>query len=83
MLRDYRPRVLFANRPKNGFHYSVELEDTFGDRWRFGLYARSLWSARVMLAQYPPVLCGEMKVMKVWRTYSRDINYVRESWTRK
>ena len=84
VLRDYRPRILFP-RPKIGktFHYSVELLDLNGDSWRFGVYARSLWSCRVLLSNWEPVLCGWLKVMKIWRTYTNDIEYVRESWTRK
>lgn len=84
MLRDYRPRLLFRARPKNGRYYSVELEDMNGDKWRFGLYARSIFSARVMLSHFPPVLCGEMLVYKIWSPrVSNSPDYVFESWTRK
>lgn len=86
MTYDYRPRLLAdcrIHRKVKAFEYSVEFLDRNGDRWRYSIYAPSLWIARVMALQVPNVINYDWLLVRVWRTYKNSVDYVRESWTRK
>lgn len=86
MTYDYRPRLISdcrRHRRCPAFEYNVEYLDNNGDRWRFSLFAPSLWDARVAASNIPNVISFEWFLVRVWRRYSNSIDYVRESWTRK